>query len=123
MALCANDIVWNDIASPEPYRGKKGARQFMQSWMTAFSDFSVRTTNRLVTEDSVAAELVFSGTNTGPMQMSPDAPEILATGKRLEGAKGTYFTRVRDGKIVEFNSYPDLAGGMMQLGLMPGPEA
>ncbi len=33
--------------------------------------------------------------------------------------RGTYFVRVRDGKVVEFNSYPDLAGMMMQLGLMP----
>ena len=121
--MCADDIVWTDLASPELYRGKEGARQFMQSWMTAFSDFSVTRTNRLVTDDSVAAELLFSGTNDGPMQMSPNAPEIPATGKKLEGAKGTYFTRVRDGKIVEFNSYPDLAGMMMQLGLMPGPEA
>ena len=95
----------------------------MQSWMTAFSGFSVKTTNRLVTEDSVAAVLVFSGTNDGSMQMSPDAPEIPATGKRLEGAKGSYLSRVRDGKIVGFNSYPDLAGMMMQLGSMPGPEA
>jgi hypothetical protein len=33
--------------------------------------------------------------------------------------KGTYFARVKGGKIVEFNSYPDIAGMMMQLGFMP----
>jgi hypothetical protein len=27
--------------------------------------------------------------------------------------------RVKNGKVVEFNSYPDIAGMMMQLGFMP----
>lgn len=30
-----------------------------------------------------------------------------------------YIARVRDGKIVEFRSHPDVAGVMMQLGLVP----
>jgi hypothetical protein len=33
--------------------------------------------------------------------------------------KGVYIARVKDGKVVEFNSYPDIAGMMMQLGFMP----
>ena len=112
---------WHDVASPEPYRGKEGARQFMRAWMTAFSDFSVKQTNRVVSDDSVAVEVLCSGTNTGPMQMAPDAPEIPPTGKKLDGGKGAYFERVEDGKIVEFHSYPDVAGMKTQLGLMPSP--
>jgi hypothetical protein len=46
------------------------------------------------------------------------AGEIPPTGKAITG-KGTYFARARDGKVVEFNSYPDIAGMMMQLGFMP----
>jgi hypothetical protein len=44
--------------------------------------------------------------------------EIPATNRTVTG-RGTYFARVRDGKIVEFSSHPDAAGMMMQLGLMP----
>jgi len=40
------------------------------------------------------------------------------TGKSVVG-KGTYFARVKGGKVVELNSYPDIAGMMMQLGFMP----
>src|SRR6266508_417885 len=39
-------------------------------------------------------------------------------GKSVAG-KGTYFARVKGGKVVEFNSYPDMSGMMMQLGFMP----
>jgi predicted ester cyclase len=44
--------------------------------------------------------------------------EIPPTGKTVIG-KGTYFARVKNGKVIEFNSYPDIAGMMMQLGFMP----
>jgi steroid delta-isomerase-like uncharacterized protein len=123
VALCAEDIVWHDVANPEPYRGKEGVRQFMQAWMTAFPNLSAHLKSRVVSEDTVADEIEFSGTNSGPLQMAPGMPAIPATGKTVSNGKGTYFVHVRDGKIVEFNSYPDVAGMMMELGLMPGPKA
>ncbi len=58
----------------------------------------------------------FTGTNTGPVMMA--GKEIPPTGRGVVG-KGTYFVRVKNGKVVEFNSYPDIAGMMMQLGFMP----
>lgn len=123
LALCAEDIVWHDVGSPEPYRGKDGVRRFMQGWITALPDLDYRETNRLVTEDAVAVEFQFSGTNTGPVQVAPGTPPIPATGKKINAVKGTYFGRVRAGQWVQFSSYPDLAGFMMQLGLLRGPGA
>jgi predicted ester cyclase len=70
----------------------------------------------VVSDDAVAAEVQFTGTNTGPMLMA--GKEIPPTGRGVVG-KGTYFVRVKNGKVVEFNSYPDIAGMMMQLGFMP----
>ena len=40
-------------------------------------------------------------------------------GRKKVTGQGTYFLRIRDGKVVEAHSYPDLAGMMMQLGMMP----
>jgi predicted ester cyclase len=77
---------------------------------------SVKQTNRVVSDDAVASEVEFTGTNTGPMMMA--GKEVPPTGKSVRGT-GTYFARVRDGKIVEFNSHPDVANMMMQLGFMP----
>jgi len=44
--------------------------------------------------------------------------ELPPTGRRVVG-RGSYFVRVKDGKVTEFSSYPDAAGLMMQLGLLP----
>jgi steroid delta-isomerase-like uncharacterized protein len=116
VAIFADEFVINDVASPEPITSKDAARAYAQAWFTAFPDMSVKQINRVVSDDSVAAEIQFTGTNTGPMMMG--GKEIPPTGKAVVG-KGTYFARAKDGKAVEFNSYPDIAGLMMQLGFMP----
>jgi steroid delta-isomerase-like uncharacterized protein len=116
VGVLADGFVLNDVAMPEPIRDKDGARAYAQGWFTAFPDMSIKQTNRVVSDDAVAAELEFTGTNTGPMVMG--GKEIPPTGKMVVG-RGTYFARVRNGKVVEFNSYPDIAGLMMQLGFMP----
>jgi steroid delta-isomerase-like uncharacterized protein len=114
--IFADGGVVNDIGAPDPITGREGIAAYAQAWFTAFPDMSVKQTNRVVSDDAVAAEVVFTGTNTGAMMMG--GKQIPPTGKTVQG-KGTYFARVRDGKVVEFNSYPDIAGLMMQLGFMP----
>jgi steroid delta-isomerase-like uncharacterized protein len=114
--LFADRFAINDVAVPEPITTKDGARQYAQGWFTAFPDMRIKQTNRVVSDDAVASEVQFTGTNTGPMMMAGN--EIPPTGKSVMG-KGVYIARVKDGKVVEFNSYPDIAGMMMQLGFMP----
>ena len=113
------EIVWIDTGSPQPVKGRDGIRQYLQGWFTAFPDIKITIKNRVATEDQVAAELDFVGTNTGNLQLGPGA-SIPATGKKVNG-RGTYFVRFKNGKPVEVHSYPDLAGMLMQLGLMPMP--
>lgn len=115
--LFADEFVWRDVTVPEEMRTREQAKQYIQGWFTAFPDMRVRTTNRIIGEDSVAAEVEFTGTNSGPLSMG--GMEIPATGKSVVN-KGAYFVRVQDGKVVEFSTHPDAAGLMMQLGLMPG---
>jgi steroid delta-isomerase-like uncharacterized protein len=119
LAVFPDEVVWHDVSSPQPFPGKDAIRQYLQGWFSAFPDIKITVTNRVVTEDYVAAELDFLGTNTGALQLAPGA-SIPATGKTVHG-KGTYFVHFKDGKPVEVRSYPDLAGMMMQLGLMPMP--
>jgi steroid delta-isomerase-like uncharacterized protein len=114
--LFADDFEWTDLTIPEPMRTREEARQYAQAWFTAFPDMRVQRTNRLVDGDSVAGELEFTGTNTGPMLMG--GGEIPATGRSVLG-KGSYFARVEGGKIVRFSTHPDVAGLLAQLGLMP----
>jgi steroid delta-isomerase-like uncharacterized protein len=118
LAVFPDNVVWLDTGSPQAMN-KDAIRQYLQGWFSAFPDIKITVTNRVVTEDQVAAELDFTGTNSGPLQLGPGAT-IPATGRTVHG-KGTYFVRYQDGKPVEVHSYPDLAGMMMQLGLMPMP--
>ena len=113
----ADRFTWHDWTMPEPMRDKAAARQYFNGWVTAFPDMRTKQLNRVIGDDSVAAELEFSGTNSGPLVMG--GKTIPATKKKIVG-RGTYFARISGGKIIEFRSHPDLAGLMMQLGLMPG---
>jgi len=120
VGLFSDNAAWVDVAVPAPMRGKEAFRQYMQGWFTAFPDMRARTTNRVVTEDALAAEVEFDGTHTGPLRGLPGTPPVPPTGKRIAG-KGAYFAKVRNGEIVEFHSHLDMAGVLMQLGLMPNP--
>ncbi len=115
--LLADDFVLEDWTVPEPIRTKEGARKYVSAWFTAFPDMSLRRLDRVVDTDSVAGEVEFTGTNSGPLAMG--GMELPATNKTVRG-RGTYFVKVRDGKITEFRAHPDAAGMMMQLGLIPG---
>ena len=115
--LFADDFVYHDWTVPEPIRRDKDAlRSTFMAWMTAFPDFQMKQVDRVVGEDAVAGEVMFTGTNSGPMAMG--GMEMPPTGKTAQG-RGSYIAHVKDGKIVEFRAYPDAAGVMVQLGLMP----
>jgi predicted ester cyclase len=116
VGLFADDFVIHDWTIAEPIRDKGGARQYFNAWATAFPDMQVKQTSRVVGEDAVAAEVEFTGTNTGIMVMAGN--EIAATNKTVVG-RGSYIAHVRGGKVTEFSAHPDAAGMMMQLGLMP----
>jgi predicted ester cyclase len=114
--MFADDAVITQWTDPQPANGKDGAAAMFRAWIGAFPDMSIEVVKRVVGDDSVAAEVRFSGTNTGAMNMG--GMEMPPTNKSAMG-RGAYIARVRDGKISEFHAFPDAAGIMMQLGLMP----
>ena len=116
--LFADEFAYHDWTLPEPIRDKQALRDAFGAWMQAFPDMSTTTVARVVGEDSVAAEITFTGTNSGPMVMG--GMEMPPTGKAVTG-RGSSLAKARDGKIVEFRAHPDAAGIMMQLGLMSPP--
>jgi steroid delta-isomerase-like uncharacterized protein len=114
MALLADEFEWMDDTHSAPIRTEAEARQYMQEWFTAFPDMTVKTLNRVVGDDAIAAEVLFSGTNSGPLDMG--GQHIPATNRPING-HGTYFAEVTNGKIVTFHSHPNVAEMMQQLGL------
>jgi predicted ester cyclase len=67
--LLADDFTWIDDTVPDPMRSTEEISRYMQAWFTAFPDMRVRTTNRVIAEDQVAAEIEFSGTNSGTLSL------------------------------------------------------
>ena len=116
VGLLADNFVWHDWTVPEPMRDKNSARAYFSGWVTAFPDMKTRQVSRVLSDDAVAVEIEFTGTNSGPMNMG--GHEIPPTNKSVVG-RGSYMARIEGGKIVEFRSHPDVAGLMMQLGFMP----
>jgi steroid delta-isomerase-like uncharacterized protein len=115
-SLYASDAVFAD-----PFNACKG-RDAIQAYFEisagAFPD-GTNETMRLVEEgDAVAVEMIYRGTNTGPLPL-PDGSVIPATGKAMELSVASVL-KVRDGKIVSERDYFDGAALMSQLGLMPG---
>jgi predicted ester cyclase len=115
--LLADEFVWYDWTNPQPIRDKEAARQYFTDWMQAFPDLHYESVSRIIGDDGVASELEFEGTNSGPLGLG-GGQKMPPTSKRVTGHT-SYIARVRDGKIVEFRTHPDLAGMLMQLGMMP----
>lgn len=116
--MLADDFVLRDVTLPEPITTKDEAASYVQSWLVAFPDLHLRSKNRVIGDDSVAAEIEFTGTNTGPLKMGKMV--LPPTGRSVVG-RGSYFVKVKNNQVVEFSSHPDAMGMMVQLGLMPQP--
>ncbi|MFI6820679.1 ester cyclase [Micromonospora sp. NPDC050187] len=116
--LLADAFVLRDTTISAPITTRDGVRDYARAWLTAFPDMRIRRTSRLVDEadDTVAAEVEFTGTNTGPLTVG--ARQVPPTGKAVVG-RGAYFARMKAGRFVELSFHPDQAGVLAQLGLMP----
>jgi steroid delta-isomerase-like uncharacterized protein len=116
-AMFANDFVYTDDTVPETMNTLDQVREYMTGLFTAFPDMRVKELNRVVGDDALAAEVEFTGTNSGPLSMG--GMELPPTGRQIT-AHGTYFARAQDGKITQFHAHPNAAEMMMKLGHMPG---
>ncbi len=117
VAVFADEFVWQDWTLREPIRTKEAAREFFRGWVTAFPDLKTVGVTRVIGEQAFATEVEWTATNSGPLALG--GTPLPPTNKTVRG-RGSYMARVKEGKVVEFRSHPDVAGLATQLGLMPG---
>jgi steroid delta-isomerase-like uncharacterized protein len=110
------NIVWKDMAFPQPFKGIQGASQYFNLWLQAFPDFKLRVVNRLVVEDMIAFEFEFTGTHTGILRLP--GMELPPTNKMIKTFNAN-FAKIKNGKLFEVTNYPDVQGLMVQLGVQP----
>jgi steroid delta-isomerase-like uncharacterized protein len=114
-----DDVVYTDLGIGERVEGRTAVQAFVAGMETSLSsDYRLEMVRTLVDGDRFAAEWTLSGTND-----RADAERGLpATGHRFE-IRGVSVGRLVGGKIAENTDYYNLAGYLMQVGLMPAPEA
>jgi steroid delta-isomerase-like uncharacterized protein len=94
------------------YEGRDAIRGCFEALFRPF-DHKIETSMLVEEGDTVAAESLWRGTNTGPIAM-PYGTEIAATGKTVE-LRGVAVLTIRDGKIASERAYVDMAAMATQL--------
>ncbi len=116
------DIMSNDIihisATAGTVTGIEAFLAFITAFKQAFPDLHWKMREFIEGSDTVVAEGVFIGTNTGGM-IGPRGP-IPPTGRRVE-LPFCDIWKVRDSRIVENRIYYDQITFLGQLGLMTSP--
>jgi steroid delta-isomerase-like uncharacterized protein len=107
----ADDVEYFDVTVGEAHKGSDAAREVVQTFVTAAPDLKWEMKGEpIVSEDGIAFQWTFSGTNTGAF-----GPELPATNKPFS-FDGVTFMRVKDGKITYQGDYYDGYGFGKQLG-------
>jgi steroid delta-isomerase-like uncharacterized protein len=108
--MMAEDVIYRDRAQDVTFRGKAGFKEFMQSWITAFSNAEISEPVYIDAGDVVVAQFVGRGVNDGPLGPLP------ATGKPVS-FNFCEIVRFNDkGQVVSGDAYYDQFSIMVQLG-------
>lgn len=99
---------------PEPIKGIENYKKFIKSNANTFSNFVATIEEVNVKGDKIWSRYSMSGINIGPMGNIP------ATGKSFQ-ITGMAITRVKDGKIIEDETYWNVLGFFQQLGFTLTP--
>ena len=93
------------------------ARQYNESFLSAFPDLHFAVERTLVDGDCVVIEWVATGTHEGPLT-SASGMTIPPT-ERHGSVSGVLISEIRDGKIAREQTYWDQMGLLQQLGVVP----
>jgi steroid delta-isomerase-like uncharacterized protein len=112
----AQDATVVDPQYPAPLVGREAIKKDASDFFVACPDMRFQVTKVIADGSSVAVEGSASGTHSGPLQLPSGL--LPATNKRLE-FDIAFFMRLDDAGIIqEERRYYDVAGVLMQLGVL-----
>ena len=114
MGLLDPDIVFQSPLFSDPVRGIKARNEVNANFMTSMPDFEYRLLRIASEGDYVAAQLVGTGTSTGPAKL-PGRDPIPPTGRHVEFPMAGFFRVTPEGKIAEERYYYDRLVLLQQL--------
>lgn len=104
--------------SPEARKGRTGGRNWAAMYINAFPDCKWMKERIFAQDDLFALQVIFTGTNTGPLEAQQTIPP---TNKGVR-VPATFVGIAQNGKIEELRGYWDQLTLLGQLGLVPqGP--
>lgn len=117
VSTMAEDFTYEDRARGITYRGHDGFKEFMQSWVEAFSNAKVTNPTYIDAGDTVFAQFVARGVNDGPLG------DLPATERELDMPMCEFLRYDDEGRAVSGGIYYDQLTIMTQLGHIQQPEA
>jgi steroid delta-isomerase-like uncharacterized protein len=116
--LVTQDVEWENVATGETFPGPEGVKQFMRSWVDAFSDGKTEIQELHAGEDFAVNEFAGRGTHDGTLR--GPAGEIPPTNQSVD-VQFCEVYHIQDGKISHGRTFFDAATMMGQLGVIqPG---
>jgi steroid delta-isomerase-like uncharacterized protein len=125
--ISAHDVSRNDALKGDGYMFQgpglparvdwEGGQRYIQNFINAFPDLRFDLTLTVAQGDHVVAHWTATGTHDGAL-MSPSGNAVPATHKKVTTVGSSTF-EIKNGKLVHGWTFWDMAGFLMQLGLMP----
>jgi steroid delta-isomerase-like uncharacterized protein len=115
-SLCSANCELNEMGNA--IRGPEQIQAYLSAYWAAFPDMRLEVRRLVEDGDSVATEVRFTGTHTGPLAMPTG--ELPPTGRKLDMDAADFLT-IQDGQISNWRVYIDGMTFMRQLGVLPEP--
>lgn len=117
--LAAPDIV---VTAPggQVFKGPQQAKEFDQSWLTAFPDMRAEPKQIIAQGNHVVVQGLFTGTHNGTLKTPMG--DISATGRKVKGEYTEIF-EIDRGLVKKQDLLFDRVELMTQLGMAPAPQA
>jgi predicted ester cyclase len=117
VAMCTEDVIWNDPALPETYHGHEGVRRFITATFRCFPDLHIDELEApylSATRPKVLAPYRLTATMRGPWEPTNIAP----TGRRVS-FEGIDEWEFRGERMCRYDTKYDLLAVARQMGVLP----
>jgi predicted ester cyclase len=110
------DVIAEDYAQHNGRAGPglAGLQTTLRQYFDTFSDFRMEVEDRILAGDKVVARVILTATHSRPVQLGPNAPIFLPTGKKLTWGDIDIW-RVAGCKFIEHWDQPDFIGLARQM--------
>jgi steroid delta-isomerase-like uncharacterized protein len=120
-SLLADDFYEEELATQRRLEGADARVEAARAWKRAFPDERGTVTGVTTSGNTVAIELTWVGTQSGPIT-TPDGEELPPSNARIT-LKSVEVVEVEDGKLKALRHYFDLMTLLQQIGAMEHADA